>query len=80
METRVRSLVKAASWQLLGLVTMSILGFLFTGSLTSGGALAAASGLLGFFTYLAHERAWAGIRWGWISATGTIHEPTSAER
>ncbi len=80
METRVRSLVKAASWQLLGLVTMSILGFLFTGSLSSGSALAAASGLLGFFTYLAHERVWAGVRWGWISATGTIREAAAAEQ
>lgn len=67
METRSRSLAKAASWQALGLVTMSLLGFLFTGSLRAGGGLALASGLLGFFTYLAHERLWAGIRWGWSS-------------
>ncbi|NDV87517.1 DUF2061 domain-containing protein [Aurantimonas aggregata] len=68
METRSRSLAKAASWQALGLVTMSLLGFLFTGSLTTGGGLALASCLLGFFTYLAHERLWAGIGWGWSSA------------
>ena len=68
METRSRSLAKAASWQALGLVTMSLLGFLFTGSLWAGGGLALASCLLGFFTYLAHERFWAGIGWGWSSA------------
>ncbi|MEF2074120.1 DUF2061 domain-containing protein [Consotaella aegiceratis] len=69
METRARSLAKAVSWQLLGLLSMSVLGYLFTGSLTSGGALAAVSCLLGFCTYLVHERLWAGIQWGWKAAT-----------
>ena len=65
METRRRSIVKALSWQMLGLLTMSALGFLFTGSLTSGGALALASAAVSFFAYLLHERLWAGVRWGW---------------
>jgi uncharacterized membrane protein len=75
METRSRSLAKAASWQALGLVTMSVLGFLFTGSLTTGGGLALASCLLGFFTYLVHERLWAGIGWGWSA----VARSTSAQ-
>lgn len=64
METRRRSLAKAASWQFFGIVMMSLLGFLFTGSLSSGGALAVLSSLLGFFSYLLHERVWASIGWG----------------
>ncbi|SKA04065.1 DUF2061 domain-containing protein [Consotaella salsifontis] len=68
METRARSLAKAATWQLLGLFTMSALGFLFTGSFTAGGALALASCFLGFCTYIVHERVWAGIKWGWSIA------------
>ena len=69
MESRVRSLAKATSWQLLGLATMSLLGFLFTGSVASGGLLAVVSCGLGFVTYLLHERVWSGIRWGWVQAT-----------
>ncbi|MEF2552780.1 DUF2061 domain-containing protein [Aurantimonas sp. A2-1-M11] len=65
METRMRSLTKATSWQGLGLVTMSALGYVFTGSLTSGGILAVSSGIVGFCVYLVHERLWAGVRWGW---------------
>ncbi|NDW05283.1 DUF2061 domain-containing protein [Jiella pacifica] len=64
METRKRSFAKAVSWQGLGIVTMLALGFLFTGSLWSGGALAVLSSLLGFFSYLLHERVWASIGWG----------------
>ncbi len=68
METRTRSLAKAASWQVLGIVTMLVLGFLFTGSLSSGGALAVLSSLLGFVSYLLHERVWASIGWGLADA------------
>lgn len=67
METRRRSLVKALTWQLLGLLSMSLIGFLFTGSLSSGSALAVASAIVGFAMYLAHERIWAAIRWGWLA-------------
>lgn len=64
MESRSRSLVKAVSWQAVGLVTMSAISFAFTGSLARGGALALASAGVSFFTYLMHERAWAGVTWG----------------
>ena len=64
MESRRRSLVKAASWQLSGLATMTALGFAFTGSVTAGGTLAMASAGVGFVCYLIHERVWASISWG----------------
>ncbi|MCK5933687.1 MAG: DUF2061 domain-containing protein [Fulvimarina manganoxydans] len=64
MESRRRSLAKAASWQLSGLATMTALGFAFTGSVTAGGTLALASAAVGFVCYLAHERVWASISWG----------------
>ncbi|MCB8838004.1 DUF2061 domain-containing protein [Aurantimonas sp. VKM B-3413] len=70
METRLRSLAKAVSWQCLGFLVMAILGFVFTGSLSSGGALAAISSVLGFVSYLLHERVWASVRWGWTAAAG----------
>ncbi|MEX6505384.1 DUF2061 domain-containing protein [Jiella sp. M17.18] len=65
METRTRSLAKAVSWQILGFLVMSVLGYLFTGSMSSGGALAATATALGFVSYLLHERVWARISWGW---------------
>ncbi len=64
METRRRSLVKAVSWQFSGLIMMALLGFLFTGSVSAGGALALVSTGIGFVCYLLHERLWTAIRWG----------------
>lgn len=64
METRARSLVKAVSWQMIGLVTMSAIGTAFTGSLASGSGLALASTCVGFFSFILHERVWARVLWG----------------
>ena len=78
METRRRSLAKAASWQVLGIVTMLVLGVLFTGSFSSGGALALLSSLLGFVSYLLHERVWASIGWGMAGTLSRTGAKTSA--
>ncbi|SFE47573.1 DUF2061 domain-containing protein [Roseivivax sediminis] len=64
METRARTLTKAILWQALGLVVMTALGWLLTGSAGTGGSLALASTLVGLVTYVVYERVWAGIRWG----------------
>ncbi len=64
MDSRSRTLLKSALWTLLGLVTMSLVGLVFTGSLALGGGMAAINAVLGFLCYLAYERVWAGIRWG----------------
>ncbi|ETX15452.1 hypothetical protein OCH239_16660 [Roseivivax halodurans JCM 10272] len=64
METRARTWVKAIGWQSLGLVTMTLLGVLFTGSVSAGGTLALASTALGLCTYVLYERLWARIGWG----------------
>lgn len=64
MESRVRSLVKAICWQILGLLMMSIIGLMVTGSIALGGAIAALNALVGFATYLAYERFWANVHWG----------------
>ena len=64
METKSRTLAKALSWQGLGLVTTTALGYLATGSITAGGTLALSSAMLGLVVYLAHERLWQRISWG----------------
>ncbi|UJQ93222.1 DUF2061 domain-containing protein [Mariluticola halotolerans] len=64
METRTRSIVKAISWQLVGLVTMTLLAFLITGDLGAAGGLAVVGAISGFLCFFIHERVWARIRWG----------------
>ncbi|MEP2028185.1 MAG: DUF2061 domain-containing protein [Paracoccaceae bacterium] len=64
METRTRSLVKASIWTLLGLLVMSSIGLLFTGSLVTGGIMAFVNSAIGLITYLIYERVWANVSWG----------------
>ena len=79
MESKKRSLAKAVSWQMIGLLTMSILGEMFTGSFFAGSELAISSCALGFVIYILHERVWAGVRWGLSKASGTASQPLAAE-
>jgi len=64
METRRRSLVKALIWNLIGLATMAIVGFVATGSVAVGGTMALINATLGLSMYVFYERIWAHIRWG----------------
>ncbi|MFT4716386.1 MAG: putative membrane protein [Paracoccaceae bacterium] len=64
MDTSQRSLLKAAIWQVAGLLVMIVIGYLYTGSLASGGTLAALNGGVGMVNYLVYERIWARISWG----------------
>ncbi|NDW05282.1 DUF2061 domain-containing protein [Jiella pacifica] len=77
MESNKRSLAKAVSWQLVGLVTMAILGEAFTGSFFAGSELALTSCAIGFVMYILHERVWAGIRWGLKKASAAASQPAS---
>ncbi|MEM6897535.1 MAG: DUF2061 domain-containing protein [Pseudomonadota bacterium] len=64
METKTRSLLKSVIWSLIGLMVMAAVGYVATGSLVTGGAMALVNAMIGFLTYLIYERIWAGIRWG----------------
>ena len=64
METGKRTLVKTVIWQIVGLLTMSLVGFAITGSVISGGALALANTGVGIVTYITYERIWSKINWG----------------
>ena len=63
-ESRTRSIIKALSWQLLGLLTMTLVALVITGDLSASGGLAIASATVSFFCFFVHERLWARIRWG----------------
>jgi uncharacterized membrane protein len=64
LETPLRSFVKAITWQLVGLVTMTALAFVVTGSLASAGSLALGAALTGLALFFLHERIWSLIAWG----------------
>jgi uncharacterized membrane protein len=63
-ETHKRSIVKAVSWRIFGLVFTFTIAWLVTGSVKAGVTL----GLIDFFvkigTFYAHERVWQKIDWG----------------
>jgi len=64
METPLRTLTKAISWQVLGLIGMVSLGYMMTGSFSIAGRLALFSMALGFAMFFIHERLWSKVRWG----------------
>mgnify|MGYP003664502459 CR=1 FL=1 len=64
METKLRTIAKALTWQVIGLVVTGALAWFHTGSMLTAMSFAlstAASGLAFFFV---HERIWARVRWG----------------
>ncbi|WP_417671904.1 DUF2061 domain-containing protein [Roseibium sp.] len=64
METARRTLVKSITWQLMGIVTMTLLSYPHTRSLVEAMSLAASASLTGFFCFFLHERIWSRVRWG----------------
>ena len=64
MDSKIRLLTKSVTWQVAGLFSMTLIGFLFTGSMAASGGIAIAGSIAGFFAYFAHEFAWSKVRWG----------------
>jgi uncharacterized membrane protein len=64
MDSGRRTLVKAVLWNLTGLAVMCLVGFVLTGSVALGGAMAAINTAIGFVTYLVYERIWSRVSWG----------------
>ncbi|PWV98340.1 putative membrane protein DUF2061 [Hoeflea marina] len=64
METRTRTIAKATSWQLSGLVSMSGLAWLQSGSIAGAFSFALSAAAIGFVCFFLHERIWARIAWG----------------
>jgi len=64
MDSTKRTWAKAVFWQVLGLISMVIVGYLFTGSMRVGGLMAVANAVIGLSFYVVYERLWARIGWG----------------
>ncbi|WP_417309636.1 DUF2061 domain-containing protein [Devosia sp.] len=67
-ESATRSIAKAITWQLTGLVTMTLLAFFATGDITAAASIALSGAVSGFIFFIVHERIWARIPWGWRQA------------
>ena len=68
MDSNRRTIAKAICWQAMGLIVMTLIGYLFTGSASQGATLALTSAAIGMVTYFLHEKAWARVRWGRLQA------------
>ena len=66
MDTKTRTLTKALIWNAIGFLSMCIVGYLATGSFTTGGAMALVNTALGLSMYVIYERVWARVSWGRI--------------
>ncbi|MGF0537338.1 DUF2061 domain-containing protein [Agrobacterium sp. ES01] len=75
METTARTIIKALTWQLLGIATMTALTYGQTGSLITALTLALSASATGFIFYFLHEKVWNAVRWG-RRLTGTGAEGT----
>ncbi len=64
MDSTIRLITKSITWQVSGLIVMTLIGYLFTGSITAGGGIALASALIGFVSYFMHEMLWSKVTWG----------------
>ena len=64
MDSKIRLLTKAITWQVSGFFKMMLIGFFFTGSVAARGGIAIAGTIIGFIAYFIHELAWSKIAWG----------------
>lgn len=64
MESNTRLWTKALTWQLLGLISTSLLAYFFLGSITLAGSLALSSMASALVLYVIHEKLWAKVNWG----------------
>ncbi len=64
MDRNIRTLAKAVTWQTSGLIAMSLLGYLMTGSFAQAGTFAVISAVLGFVLFFVHEKVWSRVSWG----------------
>lgn len=64
IESKTRTWLKAILWQAIGLISMTGIGYVTTGSLQQGSTFAAYSTVIGLITYVLYERIWSRIAWG----------------
>jgi uncharacterized membrane protein len=64
MESKLRTLTKAITWQALGLATTAALAWFHTGNMVTAMSFALSTAASGLAFFVLHERIWARVRWG----------------
>jgi uncharacterized membrane protein len=67
MENKKRTWAKAITWQVSGLIVMTVVNYLYLGSLQQGAGLSLLLASLGLVSYVIHERLWARVNWGLLA-------------
>lgn len=76
MDSTIRLITKAVTWQVAGFFTMMLIGFLFTGSIAASGGIAFVGSAAGFVSYFLHEMVWSRVAWGRAIRSATLHLDT----
>lgn len=69
METTLRTVIKAVSWQVLGIAVMSAIAYLHTSSISTALSMAGTTSALGFVSYFIHEKLWQRVNWGKMASS-----------
>lgn len=64
MESKLRSLIKAVSWRILGSLFTTFVIYLFTGKLKTAAAIGLIDTFAKVFIFYFHERLWLKINYG----------------
>lgn len=64
MDTKKRLLMKSVTWQMAGLICMTLIGYVFTQSASASSGIAITGSAVGFLSYFLHELVWSKINWG----------------
>ncbi|MCY0148868.1 DUF2061 domain-containing protein [Hoeflea sp. G2-23] len=64
MDSKIRTIVKAITWQILGLAVSGALAWFYTGSVITALSFAFSTATSGLAFFIVHERIWARVRWG----------------
>ncbi|MGV8988847.1 MAG: DUF2061 domain-containing protein [Cypionkella sp.] len=64
MDSTIRLIIKAVTWQVAGFFSMMLIGFLFTGSVGASSGIAFVGSVAGFISYFLHEMVWSRVAWG----------------
>lgn len=64
METHSRSVAKAVSWRIFGMIQGALIVWLFTRDLTLAATVGVVETTVKMFTFYLHERAWNRIHFG----------------
>ncbi|WP_169568808.1 DUF2061 domain-containing protein [Sneathiella limimaris] len=64
MESTFRIVIKSVTWQLLGIIVVTMLSYIQTGEVLSAFMLAVSASFSGFVFFFIHEKIWSRITWG----------------